>query len=126
MRRSPGTVVLAMAFTLFALNALAQVALALVGRSDDPAALSLMQMAIGLTSLAAARGSWTGARWAPVAALLYGLSTATMLVALGPLLDLPADSRGGLWVGAAAVQAFGLGAAWYLRRARRLATTTGA
>jgi len=83
-------------------------------------------MAIGLTSLAAARGSWTGARWAPVAALLSGLSTATMLVALAPLLDLPADSRGGLWVGAAAVQAFGLGAAWYLRRARRLATTTGA
>ena len=117
---------LAMAFTLFALNALAQVVPALAGRSDDPAALSLLQVAIGLTSLAAARGSWTGARWGPVAALLCGLSTATMLVALGPLLDLPADARGGLWAGAGAVLAFGLGAAWYLRRTRRLATTIGA
>ena len=126
MRRSRGTVVLAIAFTLFALNALAQVALALVGRSDDPAALSLLQVAIGLTSLAAARGSWTGARWAPVAALIYGLSTATILAALGPLLDLSADARGGLWVGAGGVLAFGLGAAWYLRRARRMATATGA
>src|SRR5687768_17180924 len=92
MRRSRATVVLAMAFTLFGLNALAEVVLALVGRSDDPAALSLLQAVIGLTSVAAARGSWTGARWAPVAAVLYGLSTATMLVALGPLLELPADA----------------------------------
>jgi hypothetical protein len=45
-----------------------------------------------------------------------------MLLALDPLLDLGAEARGGLWIGAGGVLLFALAAAWYLRRALR---TTG-
>jgi hypothetical protein len=117
MRRPPGRVVLAVVFALFALNALAQVALVPLGRTDDPAALTALQALIGAAGGAAAWGSWAGRRWAPVAAALYGLATAAMLAALGPLLGLDPDARGGLWGGAAGVLLFGLAAAWYLRRA---------
>jgi hypothetical protein len=116
MRRTRARAALAVVFAVLALNAWVQVALALLGRSDDPLELRLLQTVVGLAAAAAAWGSWTGARWAPAAALLYGLVTAGMLVALVPLLDLGPDARGGLWTGAAAVLIFGLWAAWYLRR----------
>ena len=70
--------------------------------------------------MAAAWGSWAAARWAPAAAAAYGVVTAGVLVALGRLLDLDAAARGGLWAGAAAVLAFGVASAWYLRRVVRL------
>jgi hypothetical protein len=110
-------VVLAVVFALFALNAWAQVALVPLGRTDDPPALTALQALVGAAGAAAAWGSWVGGRWAPVAAALYGLTTAAMLAALGPLLDLDPEARGGLWGGAAGVLLFGLAAAWYLRRA---------
>lgn len=118
MRRSRGQVALTLAFTLLALNAWAQAVLALLRRSDDPPALTVLQTMIGVAGGAAARGSWTLERWTPAAAVLHALITAGMLVALEPLLDLDRDARGGLWLGAAAVLLFGLWAAWYLRRER--------
>ena len=116
MRRSRGRIALAAVFALLALNAWAQVALVPLGRSHDPPALMALQALIGGAGAAAAWGSWTGARWAPAAAVGYGIVTAAMLVALTPILGLEADARGGLWVGAAAVLLFALGSAWYLRR----------
>ena len=61
------------------------------------------------------------ARWAPVAALVYGVVTAGLLLALPPILDLePSDARG-LWLGAAIIVLLVLWAAWYLRRSSRRA-----
>ena len=119
MRRSWGRVALAVVFALLALNAWAEVALVLLGHSDEPVALTVLKTLGGLAAAAAAWGGWAGARWAPGAAAGYGLLTAGMLVALDPLLDLGPDARAGLWTGAAAVLGFALWAAWYLRRALR-------
>jgi hypothetical protein len=116
MRHPRGRVVLAAVFALLALNALVQAALVPLGHSDDPPALTALQAVVGAAAVAAAWGSWTGTRWAPWAALLYGLVTAGMLAALGPLVALDADARRGVWIGAAVMLAFGLWAAWYLRR----------
>ena len=115
-RRFDGSLVLAVVFALFALNAWAQVALVAVGRSDDPPALTGFQALVGAAGAAAAWGSWIRARWAPSAAIAYGVATAAMLVLLAPLLDLGAEARGGLWIGASAVLVFALSSAWYLRR----------
>lgn len=124
-RRPWGRTALAAVFALLALNALAQVALALLGRADDPGPLVLLQTLVGLAAAAAAWGSWTGARWAPLAAAAYGVVVAGMLLALEPLLDLGAESRGGLRLGAASLLGLSLLAAWWLRRsAGGPATTT--
>ena len=103
-------------FALLALNAWAQVALVVLGRSDDPPLLTAWQTLVGAAGAAAAWGSWTAARWAPAAAATYGVVTAGMVIALEPMLALEADARGGLWVGAAVVFALGVGSAWYLHR----------
>jgi hypothetical protein len=117
MNRPRGRVVLALVFALFALNGWVQVALAPLGRTSDPGALTLLQALVGTAAAAAAWGSWAGTRWAPWAALLYGLLTAGMLVAVGPLLDLPADARHGIWIGAVVFMLFAAVSAWYLHRA---------
>lgn len=119
MARSRGSIILVVIFTLFGLNAWVQVINAIIGGGDDPAALVILQTLVGTAGIAAAWGSWIGARWAPVAAMSYGVVTAAMLVSLGPLLDLATDEMRGIWTGAAAVLLFGVWAAWYLRRSWR-------
>jgi hypothetical protein len=119
MRRSAGRAALAVLFALLALNALAQVALVPLGRSDDPPALIVFQALIGASGMAAAWGSWVGARWAALAALLYGAVTAGMLIALVPLIKLGPGEREGVWFGAAAIFALALASAWYLRRSAK-------
>ena len=115
-RRPWGRVVVAVIFLLLAINALLQVALVPLGRSGDPRPLTLLQALVGIAGLAAAWGSWTGARWSPAAAALYGVVTAGMLTSLPWLLDLPAEASGGIMVGAVVVLALSLALAWYLRR----------
>ena len=88
----------------------------LVGGSDDPPALLALQTLVGAVGTAAAVGSWRERRWAPIAALAHGATTAAMLLSLEPVLGLPREARGGLWTAAAFVLLFGTGAAWYLRR----------
>lgn len=117
--RTRGRTVLAILYALLACNAWVQVVLPLIGRSDDPRALTTWQAAIGAAALATAWGAWRGTRWAPAAALAHALTTAVMLLNLAPLLDLPADAVQGLRTGAAMVVLFGAGAAWALRRAAR-------
>ena len=109
-------VALAVIFALLALNAWAQVVLRLVLGSQDPPALVALQALIGTTAVAATIGIWRGARWAPAAALAYGIVTACMLVALEPIIGLGRDARGGLWAGAVMVLLFAALSAWYLRR----------
>lgn len=122
MARSRGSIILVVVFTLFGLNAWVQVINSIIGGSDDPMALVILQTLVGTAGIAAAWGSWSGARWAPVAAMSYGVVTAAMLASLGPLLDLTAEEMRGIWIGAAVVLLFGLWAGWYLRRSwRRMA-----
>ena len=116
MRRSRGRTVLAVLYGLFTLNAWVEALLSLFGSSDDPGVLTALQVAIGVAGAFATAGSWRGARWAPVAALVYGAITGGMLVALPFILGLEPEARGGIWAGAAGVVLFSLGAAWYLRR----------
>ena len=111
MPRPPGRVVLAILFVLLGLNAWLQLPF-----SDEPRVLDALQVAIGLAAMAAARGSWSGARWAPAAALAYGAFSASMLLALPTILSLEPDARPGLFTGAGVVALAGLGSAWYLRR----------
>ena len=115
-RRPRGRIVVAVIFSLFALNAWAQVADNLIFGSSDPATLTLLQALVGSTALLAALGSWWGAPWAPAAALAYGVATAVMLVLLGPLLDLRQEETRGVWMGAMSIALLSVGLAWYLRR----------
>jgi hypothetical protein len=64
-------------------------------------------------------GSWTMARWAPIAALLYGATTVGLLLSLTSILKLDPSEGSGLRTGAAIVVVFTLWAAWYLRRSAR-------
>ena len=119
MRRSIGGIVLAVIFGLLSLNAWWQVRDNVV--NSAPAMLIALQVACGVVAAVTAWGSWTGARWAPTVALLYGLVAGGMVAGLGPMLDLPAESRGGLWLGAAIILAFAVASAWWLRRSLRRA-----
>lgn len=116
MRRARGQIVLAVLFTLLALNAWLQCALVVLGHSDDPTLLAVLQALVGAAGAAAGWGIWTASRWAPAAAVGYGAVTAGMLLGLVPILGLEAEERSGLWAGVAAVLAFALWTAWYLRR----------
>lgn len=115
-QRTPGRVAVAIIFGLLSLNALLQAGLAAAGRSDDPLVLTLLQVMVGTAAAAAAWATWTGARWGRWAALAYGLVTAGMLMALGPLLALEPEARSGLWLGALVVLLASAAAAWYLHR----------
>jgi hypothetical protein len=121
MARSRVSIFLVVVFTLFGLNAWVQVIDVLAGGGGDPAALVMLQTLVGTAGIAAGWGTWRRARWAPAAAVSYGVVTATMLASLGPLLDLDAEAMRGIWIGAGAVLLFGLWAGWYLRRSWRRA-----
>lgn len=114
-RRPARNTALAIVFALLALNAWAQVILALADRSSDPAPLMLAQALVGLAAAATAVGSWRVRRWAPAAALAYAVVGATMIASLDLMLDLPPGAHVGLLTGAAIIFLFGAWAAWYLR-----------
>jgi hypothetical protein len=118
MRRTRVRTVLAVLFGLFTLEAWAEVLLATLGGSDSPRALTALQTAVGVAGVFATRGIWTGARWAPAAAVVYGAITGGMLVALPLILGLGPKPAGDLgW--RSRRRALSLGVAWYLRRAVR-------
>jgi peptidoglycan/LPS O-acetylase OafA/YrhL len=113
-RRSVGRIIVAVLFALLSLNAFQE-----VFYSDSPPTLRALQALVGATAAATAWGAWTGARWSPVLATLYGLIAGGMVASLGPMLDMPVEERGGLWVGALVILVVSLACAWYLRRATR-------
>lgn len=119
--RGAGTIILSFVFVLLAANALVQGLGALVGWRDDPTRLIAFQLASGSTALAAASGTWRGARWAPYVAAAYGVITAVMIASLGPMLGLDDAERAGLPAGAAAVFLVALCLAWGIRRTQRVA-----
>lgn len=115
--RSPARILIAAIFVLLTLNAVKE-----AFWSDGPPTLRILQGLMSAIAVATAWGAWSGARWSSASATLYGFVTAGMLVALEPMLGLPADARGGLWTGAGVVLLFSLACAWFLRRLTRRAT----
>jgi hypothetical protein len=115
-RRPLGRTLLAVVFALLALNAWWQVIRDLGGMSTEPRVLTGWQALCGVLAVAAAWGSWAGARWTPAVAVLYGVVAGAMVAALGPILDLPPESQSGLWTGTAIILVFALFSAWWLRR----------
>jgi hypothetical protein len=114
-RRPPvGQIIVAVLFALLSLNAFLEVV-----SSDSPPMLRALQALVGATAAATAWGAWTAARWSPVLATLYGLTAGGMVASLGPMLDMPVEERGGLWVGAVVILVVSLACAWYLRWATR-------
>ncbi len=85
----------------------------------DLLALIAFHAVIAIAASAVAVGSWTMARWTLIAALVYGVATAGLLLSLPPLLKLDPSAGGGLRAGAAIILAFSLWIAWYLRRSSR-------
>lgn len=113
-RRTIGQLIVVALFVLLAANAFRE-----TFWSDSPTALRIWQAVVCVIATATTWGAWTGARWSAALATLYGLVAGAMIVALGPLLDMPVEERGGLWVGGAIVLGIGLASAWYLRRVTR-------
>lgn len=111
-----GRIVVTLLLAFLCLNAWIQTVMRLVGRSDDPTALWTWQLLSGAAAGLAAVGAWRLRSWAPAAAMAYGLITGTMIIGLGPILDLEESERGGLIVGAIAVLVTCIVIAWYLRR----------
>lgn len=115
-RRNVGRILITLLLAFLCLNAWIQTVMRLFGTNDDPAALVTWQLLSGAAAAVAAVGAWRLSRWAPAAATAYGLITGTMIIRLGPILDLDPAERSGLIVGAGAVLLTGAGIALYLRR----------
>ena len=113
-RRSIGRIIVAVLFALLTVNALKEAVW-----SDSPPALRALQAIVAAAGGATAWGAWIGARWSAALALIYGLIAGGMVVSLGPMLEMPVEERGGLWIGGAMILVFSLICAWYLRRATR-------
>lgn len=89
------------------------------GTHPDPPGLLVTHGVTALLAGAAAVGSWRGRAWAVHAVLGWGVVSAAMLVALGPMLDTPVAERPQLWLAAGVVATVAGTAAWYLHRSGR-------
>ena len=115
-RRPVGATLLAVLYALACGSALRETIDHLVLSNDDPAVLGALQALTAGAALVAALGIWRRARWATSAVIAYGVIAGTMVMLLGPILDLDAEARPGLWVGAAMILVFTAASAWYVRR----------
>ena len=107
----------AVVFAVAGLNALVQVPNDFPGISDEPTILWAFQTVIALCGLGAAYGAWRYRAWSWLAALGYAVITSGMILGLGPILDLDAEAREQLPLGAGLVFVVTGLLAWYLRRA---------
>lgn len=112
-----GLVAVAVLLALLAVNALWDVARGAFGWNDSPPLLMVLQSVSSMLAGAAALGAWRRARWAPLLIVLYGAVTGGMIVALRPILDLPAEALPGLAISGGLVLGVCLLLAWFARRA---------
>ena len=82
----------------------------------DPQMLVLEHLDVTIFSLIAAYAIWTGKRWAPWALAVAGVAVAVLIASLGPLLNMNAVERRGLWTGAGSMLVFTALGVWYLAR----------
>ena len=111
--RSIGTALLAIFVAVISAVHLLQ---AFTGLSGDPRALIVEHVIVAVLGLLAAWAIWLGKRWAPWALAVAGVTVAALIVSLGPLLQMGAQERAGLWTGAGTVFVMTLAGVWYVRR----------
>jgi hypothetical protein len=121
MHQMAGSRILSGIFVLLAAAEVIQLIQAARGEHPDPPVLLLTHVLTGVLAGLAAFGLWRRRSWAPAAVVGWGILTAAMLVALGPILDEPGDAWRGYWLAAVAVAAFAAGSAWYARGQTRRA-----
>jgi hypothetical protein len=119
MRQRVGLRVLSGIFALFAAAELIQLIQAARGEHPDPPVLLLTHGLTGVLAGLASFGLLRGHSWAPVAVLGWGVIMAMMFVALGPILDEPAETWRGYWLAAVVVAVFTAGSALYARSLTR-------
>jgi len=115
--RSIGTALLAIFVAIISAVHLLQ---AFTGWSGDPRALIVEHVIVAVLGFLAAWSIWLGKRWAPWALAVAGVTVAALIVSLGPILQMGAEERAGLWTGAGTVFVLTLAGVWYVRR--RVAT----
>jgi len=89
---------------------------AFTGARGDPRALVIEHVIVAVLGFLAAWSIWMGKWWAPWALAVAGVTVSALIVSLGPLLQMGAQERAGLWTGAATVFLMTLGGVWYVRR----------
>lgn len=116
MKRPTGLTVVAIIVFLLGVNAYAEIVRVLLGWNQNPTVLVLWQLEIGTLAMFAAAATWLAKRVAPALIVLYGISTGMMIVALQPILGLPADALSGLITSGAIVLVVSLALARYVQR----------
>ena len=89
---------------------------AFTGLRGDPKALIVEHVVVAVLGFLAAWSIWMEKRWAPLALAVAGVTVAALIVSLGPILQMGAEERAGLWTGAATVFLMTLAGVWYVRR----------
>ena len=112
-RRAVGTTLLAIFVAIISAVHLLQV---FTGVSGDPRSLVLEHAIVAALGFLAAWSIWTGKHWAPWALAVAGFTVAALIVSLGPILQMSAEERAGLWTGGATVFLLTLAGVWYVRR----------
>jgi peptidoglycan/LPS O-acetylase OafA/YrhL len=115
MRQRARLRILSGIFVLLAAAEVIQLIQAARGEHPDPPVLLLTHALTGVLAGLAAFGLWRRRSWAPWAVVGWGILTAAMLVALGPILGEPGDTWRGYWLAAVVIAAFAAGSAWYAR-----------
>ena len=118
-RRPLGLVALSALVALIGLNHLLLFFVWIARPEGDPPTLAAEHVLVAALSVAAAIGIWQLRPWAQWLLSLAGAASAVLVLSLGPLLSLPAESRAGLWVGAASIAGLTALGVWYVRRAVR-------
>lgn len=102
-------------FILLGLAHLHLVGTVLLGRGTEPGVVFAGHLVCLLLAVACAASIRRRLPWAWRSVVAYGTALAALIVSLGPALHLPADARGGLWIGALGVLALSGAGAWALR-----------
>ncbi len=111
--------IITVVFALLCMVQWGEVVRAGLGLDSDYRILTLLKLVSGACAYAAAVGTFRRRPWAWVASLLYGVVTAVLILAVGPVAGLDAEERKGLIWGATSMLLIGAGLALYLRNVLR-------
>jgi hypothetical protein len=129
IRRRIGRIIASGGLLFGANNALHQAwgeASDIINRTGQPLPLVLaFQSTIAVLGAAAAFGVWKRARWSAKMTVAWGVVTASFVALLEWLLDLGAETRGGLLVGAAVILVVAAVIARFASRDQRIAESDG-
>ena len=122
--RRTGLTIVAVAFALLCLVQWGTVVRVALGFDYEPRLLVLLKLLSGAAAYAAAVGTVRRRPWAAMASFVFGVVTAALILAVGPVVGLDAEERRGLLSGALSMLLIGTGLGLYLRSALRRRETT--